>query len=502
MSGWPTPDGADDRRLAAALRDGDHDALAQVFDVHAARLYDYCHALVRDQDAAAQALHATLVAARLNVWRLREEDRFRGWLYALARNECLRRLADPDRPVQRVEAPEVEDAFQDAEQRAGLQETRQLIHGSLSVLTGRQREALDLQLRHGLDVYEIGMVLGVNAKAATDLTGDARTRLDEALAAAMIARVGRGSCPQVARLVETWEWPLAPAAYRRIIKHIGSCATCARLRDRKVSTGRLLQVLPIAMMPQTLRAEVLAAAARGDGDGEQTLIAEQDGRFDTWGRPIPVQSATRGLRRWPVPVVTAALVATVTAVVLWSPGGSDQRAGAVSTPTVAAPAETGVTSPPPGTDDESPEPSESPEPATTVSASESPSAARPPSAPGSTRPPSRSRPAPRPPAPGTLAVSGCTAAGAGGSCAITVRAVGGRVTWSVTGTSGGVAAGGGGTLASGGTATVTATAGSCGEAGGAQSGSVQFSPGGSASVGWTCPEPPDPPAGGGEGPAG
>ena len=57
MAGWPSLGRVEDRRLAQALRDGDALALAEIYDFYAPRLFDYCHALLRDQDLAADALH-------------------------------------------------------------------------------------------------------------------------------------------------------------------------------------------------------------------------------------------------------------------------------------------------------------------------------------------------------------------------------------------------------------------------------------------------------------
>lgn len=96
MSGWPSLDRSEDRRLAEALAAGELEALAQVFDAYAARLYDYCHALLRDQEAASAALHDTLLAVTVCIGGLAEPERLRAWLYAMVRNECLRRLNTPD----------------------------------------------------------------------------------------------------------------------------------------------------------------------------------------------------------------------------------------------------------------------------------------------------------------------------------------------------------------------------------------------------------------------
>jgi hypothetical protein len=67
------------------------------------------------------------------------------------------------------------------------------------------------------------------------------------------------------------------------------------------------------------------------------------------------------------------------------------------------------------------------------------------------------------------------------SCTIRVTAVGGAVSWRVTGTSGELSASGGGRLSSGESASVTVTRTNV-ICWGSKRGSVSFSPGGSARV--------------------
>ncbi|TDB82419.1 sigma-70 family RNA polymerase sigma factor, partial [Actinomadura sp. KC216] len=318
MSGWPTLDRADDERLARSLAAGDPSALIQVMDRYAARLYDYCHALLRDQDQAAGALHDALIAAYAHVPLVREPDRFRGWLYALVRNECMRRLRDPHRPAERREAPEVEEGFLDNAELAQRQEARQFVHGAMSGLRGREREALDLMLRHGLDVVEIGGVLDIDAEAATDLTGEARARLEDALAAASIARNGR-DCPGVAALADDGGWPLPPPIVRQLVHHIDTCPTCIARRDRTISAARYLQVLPVAMMPTDLRGLVMATATDPALAADLAAIAHRAEPFDAWGWPVAIEhtapqpkerkSGPRTL--WPVLAAVAAVVLVV-----------------------------------------------------------------------------------------------------------------------------------------------------------------------------------------------
>ncbi|MFC6881561.1 MULTISPECIES: RNA polymerase sigma factor [Actinomadura] len=491
MSGWPSLDRADDERLAETLASGDGGALIHLMDRYAARLYDYCHALLRDQDSAAGALHDALIAATTHIGLLQEPERFRSWLYALARNQCLRRLADPDRPAERHEAPEVEDVFLDAGERAHRLETRRLVHGALSGLRGRERETLDLLLRHGLDAAEIGGALGIGAQEATDLAGTARARLDDALAAAVIARTGRDDCPHVAELAGDGEEPLTPPVSRRLVRHIASCRVCAERRDRTVSTARLLQVLPVALMPTDLRGRVLATATDPALAGELARAAGSAEPFDTWGWPVPVESGGGGEGRrrraappklWPAVAAAVIVLVIVAGAFMVMPDSSDGRAGAGSPAgTTSAPDPSAAPSESP-TESESPTPTPSttsPTPTPTTPTPSRTKRTRAPQRPSATPPPSE------PSKPGRLATSGgCTITVQNGSCGVSVHAVGGPVTWSVAGTSSGLSAVGGGRLSKGASETVTVRLiADCPSSG---NGFVRFSPNGSAPVSWQC----------------
>ncbi|MCR3739918.1 RNA polymerase sigma factor, sigma-70 family [Actinomadura glauciflava] len=498
VSGWPSLDRADDERLARTLAAGDPSALIQVMDRYAARLYDYCHALLRDQDQAAGALHDALIAAYAHVPRLREPDRFRGWAYALVRNECMRRLRDPDRPAQRHEAPEVEDGFLDDAELARRQEARRLVHAALSGLRGRERESLDLMLRHGLDADEIGGVLGMDAGRAAELTAEARAFLDDSLAAAYIARLGRDDCPEAAAIADDAGWPLPPPVVDRLVHHIRSCGVCGPRCDRSVSAARLMQVLPVAMMPNDLRGLVMATATDPALAPDRDAVAHAAEPFDDWGWPSmveqePVRAAPGGgggLRGVWAALAAAAAVIVVVAAAYYLMSGSSGKPTAAQGPSDTTSASTVSPSSP----EESQEPSDTPTP--TRSATPTPTTTSPTPTPTRTRTPSRT---PRPtatrtqPKPGRLSIGTCTIQGPGpGSCTITVRAVGGTATWSVTGASGGLSASGGGTLRSGqaGYARVTGT---CTPPGG--SGTVSFSTGDVRTVTLSC-QPED----GGQGP--
>lgn len=492
MPDWPSVTRADERRMAQSLRDGDPNALARICDAYAARLYDYCHALLRDHDSAAYALHDALVAAHAHIAELREPEHFRGWLYALARDESLRLLNAPDRPVERHEAPSVEEPFIDAGQHARRQETRELVHSALSGLTGRQREAVDLTTRHELDTRELSGILGLSAEETVELVDQAHGLLDDALAAALIARTGRERCPSVAALVETWEWPLTPTACRKLIRHIGTCPTCGDLRRHGASITGLLQVLPVALMPAELPERVLATVTEPDLADERAEIAELAGPFDVWGWPVsagggPGRAAAgkKSAQLWPAVAAAACVIGMVGAGFMWMPRSTGQGARGLPSPGAAVPA----ISEPVNVAPSEPE-SESPTPSPRLSTSSPavpPATTRPPPRPRPTSPvprPSTTRPSPRP-RPGMLTVAGCGDIGLETSCVLRVTAVGGPVAWRVAGAEG-VTAAGSGRLPAGRYDFVRVTRPECTPGDEGRAGTVSFSPNGSAAVSWAC----------------
>jgi RNA polymerase sigma factor (sigma-70 family) len=499
VAGWPSLGRVEDRRLAQALRDGDPSSLAEVYDFYAPRLFDYCHALLRDQDLAADALHDSLIAMREHIGKLREPERFRSWIYAIVRNECLRLLADPDRPEQRHEAPEQnEDAFLDAEERQRLEETRQLVHSALAGMAARHREAVDLSARHDLAAEELAGVLGISSQQATELVAQSRDDLDNSLAAAIIARSGRGDCPSVAALVDEDQWPLPTEVCRKLMRHIESCPVCRDRRKRKVSTNRLMQVLPVAAIPSDLRMAVLSLAEAPDQHENRTRIAQRAEPFDVWGWPTSLERRAQAARKenrrgdgssshlLPAIAVAACVLLVIGAIFLLTsgdPGGSKNAGDKVPGGVAAAPSDS--------PSDDFPSPSDSVEPSPTKTShtpTPTPTKHTPTPTPHTTRP---RPPAPRPthhspspkPKPGTLSIGSCSIPAGTPSCQFKITAVGGDVRWKVTGSSG-VTAAGGGTLRSGRFTYVTATKpDECDPPG---PGTVSFSPGGTASIDYDC----------------
>ncbi|MFC5751085.1 RNA polymerase sigma factor [Actinomadura rugatobispora] len=472
------------------MRAGDVIALTEVYDTYAPFLFDYCHGLLRDRVEAAGALRNTLIMAREHVGRLSQPERLRGWLYALARKECMRRRESPNRHTGQ-EAPEADDGDLTEEQLSRREERRALAHSALAALSGRQREAIDLAARHELDATDLAGLFGIPPDEAAQLLDETLEDLGIALHAALIAQNHWEDCPSVSALTESW--PLAPQAARSLIRHVDSCPTCGGRDTPPLPADRLLAVLPIAAIPGELRLDVLTAATAADRADNRRAIAAYAEPFTARGWPVPYQpppprardrGAAGGRRNGRLVAAIGGGVAAIAlvAVAMTAIGG----AGANENTGATGPESPGTSADPsgPGPDPSLPggvDPSESVSPSvssTSASPSESPSPSETPTTESPTPRPTTSKP--RPPRPGTLSVAGCSM-GVNESCTIRITAVGGAVNWTVTGASGELSAGGSGRLGAGESTgvRVSRTNGWCW---GKRSGSVSFSPGGSASV--------------------
>lgn len=469
MAGWPSIDRADDQRLAQALYAGDTNALTEIYDLYAPRLFDYCHVLLRDQEASALALHDSLITVQERINGLPDARLFRGWLYAVTRAESMRRRAYEELPTERQRAPEAVGLEAD-------EATRQLVHTALLVLSGSQREALDLSLRHELDPHELAEVLAVTPHDASVRVAQARHDLDDAFAAVIVAAMGRDDCPSVAALAGPEDEPLDADTCGKLARHIANCPVCGARGNRKVATARLLHAMPTAAIPASLRSRVLTTAASPDLTELRATIAMRAEPIDEEEpEPEPRQSSAR---LWPVIAVVACLVLVVGGIFLLLPGSGQQKTSGdapMSSPSGSAPPN-GGSLPPDSAQPSASNGSKTPSPTPSTS-SKTPT-------PTPTKKPPRAHQPPPPPQRGTFSVSGCQMNG-GHSCTVTVTASGGYADWSVSGTNGNISAGGSGRAYPGSPGYVTVSRHDTICLGGGN-GSVTFNNGATASVSWRC----------------
>src|SRR5580693_366884 len=254
----------DDREIVAAITAGDPVGVAGAYDKYAASLYGYCRWMLAEPADAAEALQRTfIIAAATKLGGLRDPGQLRPSLYAVARDECYNRLhatepglgqlADiPARPPNASEptAAERRDA-----------EVRRTIRATMAELNPRERELIELSLRHDLDDADLAVVLDVSWNRAHALAERARHHLEKALAVLVIARTGRQNCPPLDELLTGWDGRLTGQARAAIGQHIEHCETCTARTRGALRPEELFRLLPLPALPLGLRTPTLAVAA-------------------------------------------------------------------------------------------------------------------------------------------------------------------------------------------------------------------------------------------------
>jgi len=228
------------------------------------------------------------------------------------------------------------------------------ISAALAGLDHDEREVIELNLRHDLDIADVATVLGVPRKKVDALAARARGKLDNALGALLVARMGREACPALDILLADWDGRLTTltAPTRDLVRqHIERCEACEKSSRRALRAAVLSGVGPPAALPPGLRERGLNLSAGASSYAAaywQDVIQQADSRrpeepgvmtrFLGWTRIRDnpgTATATGAIALW----VTAALSAVLIVVT----GGRTVAELAIHTgdgavPTASAPA--------------------------------------------------------------------------------------------------------------------------------------------------------------------
>ncbi|WP_052745538.1 RNA polymerase sigma factor [Allosalinactinospora lopnorensis] len=310
-----------DTEIVQAIIAGDPSGLADAYRRYADRLYDYCARTLDDRDAAADAVHDTFIILRERAAQLREPDALRPWLYAIARSRCLRLLRDRRRRLPLDEVTDMhDDTLEAPEAGPHREDLRNLVRSALAGLNPREREVIDLTLRHELTGLELAGALGVPVKQAHAVASTARAQLKRALDTVVLARTRGRDCAGLRSLLAAWDGELTPMWRKRIGRHIDSCTACAEERRRLMSPAALLSASPILVAPPGLYESVLEDAADPALVADHADLAETTGPYRDDGFPRP--TAAEGTPPAAPSLVTALLAVLAALVLLGLPGAS------------------------------------------------------------------------------------------------------------------------------------------------------------------------------------
>ena len=452
-----------DSEIVAAIVAGDADGLAAAYDRYAAPLYAFCCSLLPGPAGAADAADAvqnTFIVAHARLDGLTDPDLLRSWLYAVARNECHRRLRA--RAATAGPAAAAAASGETIDLRVNLERAApgEVVGAAIAALTLAQRELVELSLRQDFDSDDLASTLGVSVNHAQVLASRAREEFEKSLGVLLVARSGRLSCRKLDEMLEDWDGQLTGPSGKRLGRHIRRCRICSARRNRELEPAVLLGVLPVTAIARGLRPQVLGvvASAAPDAVGYREDVVLRAGPFQASGFPAAAEQprAQRSVRRPSGPALAAAAVfAGLCALALVFSVHHDHGQQQLAAAAPAGRQPLASPQPPAATSGQvrakrssSPAGPASPLVAT-PSATPTVSVTLPvvpPSSPAarpgpSGRPPGTSRPTPTPPptsAPGTLSVSptsvtlGVSAGGGASSGSFTLTASGGAVSYAIS----------------------------------------------------------------------
>src|SRR5580692_3146753 len=335
-----------DSELVAGVVAGDPEGSDEAYDKYASPLYTYCRSLLREPADAADAVQDTFVIAASRLAGLRDRDRLRPWLYAVARNECRRRMRASATEVMSPpdEVPEVSDESAEVGTGAEREELRTLLRSAVRGLNSGEQDLIELQLRQGLEVGEIADVLGVSRNHAHALLSRARDQLEVSLGALLVARTGRDDCAALMTMLADWDGQLTALMRKRLNRHIEQCPVCTDRRRRELAPAMLLGLAPLAALPVVaapagLREQVLRLVSSNTPEAvaHRASVAQRTAPFGHHGFPKPLDPPksswwrTRSGQAAAAAAAAAAIAAlTLLAVALASSGPGHPGGGAAA----------------------------------------------------------------------------------------------------------------------------------------------------------------------------
>ncbi len=238
-----TPVSGDGELVTRALS-GESAAFGELYDRYFPPVYDFLHRTLRSAEDAADVTQETFLRAMQNLSALAKPAAFKSWLFSIAHNQALNRIAgqrhflspsvsqgadgeESDALLQQVDA----DRLADPEQALEMQETARLVWQAATSLDRRTYAVLDLHVRQGLESAEIAEVLGVSKGNAYTMLSRMMRSVEEVIGAYLLMRRGAGSCPTLRRIVGRFSIPpLTLEMCRTVERHVESCAVCEQTR--------------------------------------------------------------------------------------------------------------------------------------------------------------------------------------------------------------------------------------------------------------------------------
>jgi RNA polymerase sigma-70 factor (ECF subfamily) len=163
----PAYDQLGDAALARACTAGAREAFDVLVERHRRQIYRLCYRYAGNHEDAADFAQEVFLRAYRGLHRFKGESALATWLYRIAVNVCLRRVASKSPPSEPLDDDRVDLSTSDADpvqSVLGRERARQ-VRRAIACLPPRQRTVLVLRVYQDLPHREIARVLGSSVGA-------------------------------------------------------------------------------------------------------------------------------------------------------------------------------------------------------------------------------------------------------------------------------------------------------------------------------------------------
>ena len=148
-----------------ACKNGDKEALGELYTTYADRLLGVCRHYVKDDDSARDVLHDAFIIIFTSIRDLKDESKLEGWMIAIVRNLSLKYLQSTEKGTIPLSCLDIELQEKEREGRKDIE--LGLLLAAIESLPEGNREVFRLSVLDGLSHKEIGELLGINPHSSS-----------------------------------------------------------------------------------------------------------------------------------------------------------------------------------------------------------------------------------------------------------------------------------------------------------------------------------------------
>ena len=158
-----------------ACKNGDKEALGELYTTYANRLLGVCRHYVKDDHAAQDILHDAFIIIFMSIRDLKDEAKLENWMITIVKNLSLKYLQSTVKETIPLSCLDIEIQEEMREEQSNIALERLL--STIESLPEGNREVFKLSVLDGLSHKEIGELLGINPHSSSSQLSRAKKTL-------------------------------------------------------------------------------------------------------------------------------------------------------------------------------------------------------------------------------------------------------------------------------------------------------------------------------------